>query len=420
MSFRASPIGPTPAGRTSIVDGGSLAPDEDGTWRAPYKTIQAALDARPRSIDSVIGQTPWVLNIVPGWYDEDLTIPASGHIWLIPLGFVGIGFPSGILGNITYDAVPGFVGAPPEGSALFIGQGGKVQINGDFTITSPTGHTVKVVLANVDMLGSLDATGVVDSLALEIDLTYTQHAGGVDAPTADTCLVGLGVIDGVCDFGQLKAQHYSFGDDVTAGTVTELVNNTFEGAFTDNTANPGITYRGNVFNGLTTIANPGGAVGSTFADVFVGAVPTIGFQASLFTGSFEGPAASFLVDESTSAVSAGVSFVPPATKLLLSDPSAPAASLAIRTISTTPEAILLTDAVVLVDATGGNIILNLPTAIGNTGVNFYFKKIDITANTVTVTPFGGQTIDGFATEVMDFANQSIQLVSNNVAWFIIG
>lgn len=77
------------------------------------------------------------------------------------------------------------------------------------------------------------------------------------------------------------------------------------------------------------------------------------------------------------------------------------------------------DIILLVNTTtaGGNVTINLPTAVGNTA-RFTIKKIDSASNTVTVDANGTQTIDGALT--IDLRGRSsATLVSNNANWFII-
>ena len=51
------------------------------------------------------------------------------------------------------------------------------------------------------------------------------------------------------------------------------------------------------------------------------------------------------------------------------------------------------------DATSGALnTMTLPTAAGITGQTYTIKKIDSTANTVTIACTGGQTIDGATTQ----------------------
>lgn len=48
----------------------------------------------------------------------------------------------------------------------------------------------------------------------------------------------------------------------------------------------------------------------------------------------------------------------------------------------------------LIDATSGNIIINLPACSAAIGALFQFKRLDASANTVTINRAGGDTIDG--------------------------
>jgi hypothetical protein len=76
-----------------------------------------------------------------------------------------------------------------------------------------------------------------------------------------------------------------------------------------------------------------------------------------------------------------------------------------------------TDYTVLGNASGGNIIFTLPNATTRTGRIYKIKKIDTSANTVTVT--GSQNIDGSANYVINSAYESIQVQSNGTEWFIL-
>lgn len=61
------------------------------------------------------------------------------------------------------------------------------------------------------------------------------------------------------------------------------------------------------------------------------------------------------------------------------------------------------------NAVGGNMTINLPKAIGN-GRLVTVKKIDASANTVTVDGSGAETIDGAATKVLTVQWQVVQFV----------
>lgn len=69
------------------------------------------------------------------------------------------------------------------------------------------------------------------------------------------------------------------------------------------------------------------------------------------------------------------------------------------------------------DATTASFTINLPTAVSNTA-QFYIKKIDSTANTVTIDASGTQTIDGGLTAVLTRQYELIGLYSNNANWGI--
>ena len=70
------------------------------------------------------------------------------------------------------------------------------------------------------------------------------------------------------------------------------------------------------------------------------------------------------------------------------------------------------------DATSGNLTITLLTAVGRVrGVTV--KKVDSSANTVTVDTTSSQTIDGALTAVLTSEGESIDVVSDNANWSII-
>lgn len=78
-------------------------------------------------------------------------------------------------------------------------------------------------------------------------------------------------------------------------------------------------------------------------------------------------------------------------------------------------------AVILADAAAGPITVDLPSAVGRRGRAFFVKKLDASANAVTVDPSGTQTIDGAATFVFAAGdtNDAIEFVSDGDNWFIL-
>lgn len=66
-----------------------------------------------------------------------------------------------------------------------------------------------------------------------------------------------------------------------------------------------------------------------------------------------------------------------------------------------------------------NMTISLPAAAANTGRIYFIKKISNNGNTVTVTPSGGETIDGASNYSISSYNRSIQVQSNGSAWYIL-
>lgn len=89
------------------------------------------------------------------------------------------------------------------------------------------------------------------------------------------------------------------------------------------------------------------------------------------------------------------------------------------TFASSPYTVLPTTGYTLynVNCTGGNIIINFPTAVGNAAV-YGIKKTDSSANTITLTPNGVETIDGEASKVILFQNTQVEVYSNNANLFL--
>lgn len=75
--------------------------------------------------------------------------------------------------------------------------------------------------------------------------------------------------------------------------------------------------------------------------------------------------------------------------------------------------------VVLVDATAGNRTETLPAASALTGKYYTIKKIDASANTVTVARAGTDTIDGQTSWVLGSRYSAITLISDGNNWFVL-
>jgi len=76
--------------------------------------------------------------------------------------------------------------------------------------------------------------------------------------------------------------------------------------------------------------------------------------------------------------------------------------------------------VILCDASGGAFTVTLPEATGGAdGRVFHIKKVDASANAVTVDGHAAETIDGAATQALSAQYDSIMLVSDGTEWWIL-
>lgn len=73
--------------------------------------------------------------------------------------------------------------------------------------------------------------------------------------------------------------------------------------------------------------------------------------------------------------------------------------------------------VALCDCTSNAITLNLP--VGVIGTQYVIKKIDATANAVTIDANGAELIDGAGTQTINTQYESITIVSDGSDWFIV-
>lgn len=93
-------------------------------------------------------------------------------------------------------------------------------------------------------------------------------------------------------------------------------------------------------------------------------------------------------------------------------------ALAAQTTKTANYTALSTDYFIFGDATAGNITITLPTAVGLAGKTLVVKKIDASANTVTLDGNSTEVIDGSLTQVISTQYVSLSIVSNGANWFI--
>jgi hypothetical protein len=80
---------------------------------------------------------------------------------------------------------------------------------------------------------------------------------------------------------------------------------------------------------------------------------------------------------------------------------------------------LLTDDVILVDASSGTVTVTLPAASGNAGKVYQIKKIDSSGNTVIIDGDGAETIDEAPTLTTTVQYEAFTLVCDGTEWWII-
>lgn len=88
-------------------------------------------------------------------------------------------------------------------------------------------------------------------------------------------------------------------------------------------------------------------------------------------------------------------------------------------VITTTTTLTTSNTIVICDATSGAITVDLPTAVGNAGKVYYIKKIDSSANSVTIDGDGSETIDTGLTAVILTQFSAITIVSDGTEWWIL-
>ena len=78
-----------------------------------------------------------------------------------------------------------------------------------------------------------------------------------------------------------------------------------------------------------------------------------------------------------------------------------------------------TDYTIAASASGGAFSVTLPTSVGITGKVYVVKKMDSTANVVTVATTSSQTIDGATTRALSLQYDGITVQADGANWIII-
>lgn len=81
--------------------------------------------------------------------------------------------------------------------------------------------------------------------------------------------------------------------------------------------------------------------------------------------------------------------------------------------------VLATDAIILADATAGDITVTMLTAVGLIGRVFMIKKIDTSANKVIIEGDGTETINLELSQELLFEGDAPQLASDDSNWHFV-
>lgn len=91
----------------------------------------------------------------------------------------------------------------------------------------------------------------------------------------------------------------------------------------------------------------------------------------------------------------------------------------VTTISSSNYTALESDDLILCNCNLNNINIALPAASSLQGHEYTIKKIDSTANTVTINPNGAETIDGESSYTLSSQYQVIQIRSDGTNWYLM-
>jgi hypothetical protein len=158
-------------------------------------------------------------------------------------------------------------------------------------------------------------------------------------------------------------------------------------------------------SGTTFISSGGGGGGSvtgasnlgTGSDIFSALVGTTLQFRSLLPGS-------------------GIALTQQANDIIIAASGSPAMTVVTETATYTA---LSSDNVILVNATSGAVIINLPAASTLPGHLYEIKKIDGSANNVTITPNGADKIDNASTVVISTQYANYSITSDGTNWWIL-
>lgn len=378
-----------PLRQTLWVDGSADATGANGSYAKPFKTIQAAINAVPINTTIAQAQRQWSILIAPGSYDEDITKPAGTNIALIGLGAFDIGTYTGVaptsIRNVTLNyaaqldglsesfticTIDSFNHSNPNSTALIL-----PRITGNIVANSVAGAFANLqVMGRVE--GGIDASGFAVGAQFSVNARDLTVAGAVFLPGTATRML---IAERCLFLGLLTTSTYNFymGTSIRAGMTVLTA--------------PNLLNAGN---------RP---AGMEFCDL---------------AGVFTGPANSVVVDGCTNDtfVRNGASLAGAATKILRGGIE--------RTRRVTADPVLVVGnngQTILADTTLGAFPVTLPTAVGNDDLYFTIKNVALAGGfAATITPVGGQFIDGAASLALAQAtNDGVKIVAQGGNWWAL-
>jgi hypothetical protein len=88
-------------------------------------------------------------------------------------------------------------------------------------------------------------------------------------------------------------------------------------------------------------------------------------------------------------------------------------------LKTAAYTVTVDDILILCDATTAAFTLTLPAASGKDGTNYIVKKIDSSANAITLDGNASETIDGSTTKTLSAQWDAIGIIAHNGAWYVM-
>jgi hypothetical protein len=86
------------------------------------------------------------------------------------------------------------------------------------------------------------------------------------------------------------------------------------------------------------------------------------------------------------------------------------------TFADSPYAVTADDVSLMIDASGGPVVVDLPTGADQDGKVLFVKKIDTTTNLVTINRGGSDTIENLLTKYLTLPYDGLLLVKNGANW----